>query len=90
MSGSAAHAEPGADLDTACSEEQERDGHQGEHHRDQQHARHGQVQAACGLLCAGWRGLLPCSQTKALSALWCRQDTLADPSDCTGALVLGT
>ena len=53
---------PGADLDTACSEEQERDGHEGEHHRDQQHTWHRQVQAACWLLCPGWRHLLPCSQ----------------------------
>ena len=63
------HAVPGAHLDAACSEQQEGDGQEGEDYRDQQHARHRQMQATCWLLCADWRHLLPCSQTKALSSV---------------------
>ncbi len=51
-------------LDAASCEEQERDGHQGEHHSDEQHAWHRQVQAAGGLLRPGWRRLLPCKHAR--------------------------
>ena len=53
-----------ADLDPPCREEQQRDGHQGEHHCDEQHAWHRQVQAAGGLLRPSWRRLLPCKHAR--------------------------
>lgn len=55
------HVPRRADLDAACCEEQERDGHQSEDHCDEEHARQRQVQAAADLLAACWSGLLPCT-----------------------------
>ena len=51
-------------LDAASCEEQERNGHEGKHHCDEQHAWHRQVQAAGGLLCCSWRRLLPCKHAR--------------------------